>query len=196
MLQYTSSWVTLCNQALARLSAAEIRTLDDGTKNALFCARLLPDAVEEVLAQYDFSCVRRRMTLSPLEERPAYGWELRYRLPVDLLRLIEVMGDEGVYTPYQLENNCILTDSREFAVTYIKRPEDPLELSSGVRRAVYLALALLLTTVMTSNENTAGRISAEMQAALERAKTEDFESQYNPRHKPEKFYAEEREGRG
>jgi hypothetical protein len=197
-VNYTASWTQICNRALGRLGATTIADLGEGTHNAEFCGRFLPEAIEYVLGQYDFSFARRRVLLAPDAEKPAFGWRARFNLPMDFIRLVKVYGGHGEEPeevdciPYQVENGKILADEDELRIIYIARPKDPNQLPQSVRKAISTHLACLLATPLTSNEQMVGLITAESINALELAKKEDAQMNYDPRAEGERFYTEAR----
>jgi hypothetical protein len=193
-VDYTASWLQICNRALARLSAIELTDIDEGTANASFCKTFLPEAVEEVLAQYGWTCCRKRLRIEPLAERPAFGWEYQFPMPNDYVRLVEIWGGGGTLGKheYQAERGKILANFRELRLVYIAQPDEAVLLSPGVRKAVEVTLAFLLTTAITSSEQLAARLSAERAEAVERARTEDAQESCDPLAEGERWYRDMR----
>jgi hypothetical protein len=197
-VDYTASWTQICNRALGRLGSATITDLSDGTKNAEYCGRFLPEAIEYVLGQYDFKFARRRQRLAPNAEKPAFGWKEQFNYPVDCIRLVAVYGghsqmpEENERIPYQVENGKILANVDELQIIYIARPDDPNQLPQAVRKAISTHLAYLLATPLTSESQTIGLIAAESSTAIEIAKREDAQMNYDPQAEGEKFHTEAR----
>jgi hypothetical protein len=197
-VDYTASWTQICNRALGRLGGATITDLSDGTKNAEYCGRFLPQAIEHVLGQYNFNFARRRQRLAPNAEKPAFGWKEQFNYPADCIRLIKVYGghsqipEEGERVPYQVENGKILADTDELQIVYIARPDDPNQLPQAIRNAISTHLAYLLSTPLTSSEQLIGLIAAESQGALELAKKVDAQMNYDPQADGEEFHTEAR----
>jgi hypothetical protein len=197
-VDYTASWTQICNRALGRLGSATITDLSDGTANAEYCGRFLPQAVEHVLGQYDFNFSRRRRRLAPNAEKPAFGWKRQFNYPMDCIRLIKVYGghsltpEEVDCVPYQVENGKILADTDELQIIYIARPDDPNQLPQAVRNAVSTYLAYLLTTPLTSSEQLYAMVAAESQSVLELAKKVDAQMNYDPQLYGQAFHTEAR----
>jgi len=195
-INYTASWTQICNRALGRLGGDTITDLSDGTKSAEYCGRFLPEAVEHVLGQWDFKFTRRRQQLAMNAEQPAFGWKYQYNYPVDCIRLVHVYSEQPSedidYPPYQVENGKILTDAEELYIIYIARPDDPNQMPQSVRKAISTHLAYLLATPLTSNEQLIALIAAESQAAIERAKKEDAEMNFDPFSQGNRFHTEAR----
>jgi hypothetical protein len=197
-VDYTASWTQICNRALGRLGSATITDLDDGTQNADYCGRFLPQAVEHILGQYDFNFARRRQRLAPNAEKPAFGWKWQFNYPMDCIRLIKVysghsfMPEDADCVPYQAENGKILADTEELQIVYIARPDDPNQLPQAVRNAISTHLAYLLSTALTSSEQMIALTAAESQGALELAKKVDAQMNYDPQAHGQGFHTEAR----
>jgi hypothetical protein len=182
-IDYSASWTQICNRALGRLGALSISDLSEGTQNAAYCGRFLPEAVEHVLGQYDFKFARRRFRLSPEAAEPLFGWRSSFPLPVSCVRLVNVFDGgsrSGSAIPYQVENGRILADTGALDIVYIERPDNPNFLPQSVRKAVSTHLAYLLSTALTSNEQLIALVSQEAAATLELAKREDAQLGYDP----------------
>jgi hypothetical protein len=198
-VNYTASWEQICNRALGRLGADGV----DNPNTAEYCDRYLPEAVEYVLGQYDFTFARKRARLAPDTGRPAFGWKHRFALPVSLIRLIAVYeGAPGNETdagfnetrrvPYQVENGAILANTEALFILYAERPGDPNRLSQGARKAVTTYLAFLLSMAIASNEQLTGLLLNEAAAAIETAKKEDAQTGYDPAFEGQPFHTEAR----
>ena len=191
-VDYTASWTQICNRALGRLGSDTITDLSEGTKNAEYCGRFLPEAIEYVLGQWDFKFARRRQRLAMNAEQPAFGWKYQFNYPMDCIRLVKVLDGAVENVPYQAENGKILTDADEIYLVYIARPDDPNHLPQSVRKAISTHLAYLLTTPLTSNEQLIALIAAESQAAVELAKKEDAQMNFDPWASGNRFHTEAR----
>lgn len=197
-VDYTASWTQICNRALGRLGNDTITDLEDGTRTAGYCKRLLPEAIESVLGQWNFKFAKRRITLSPNEDKPLFGWKYQFNLPIDLLRLVEVyMGhndrpEDCVITPYQVENGKLLADEELIQILYIIKPDDPNSMPQAVRKAISTTLAYLLSTPLTANEQLIALLAGESTAAIEDAKKRDAEMNYDPYANGQEFHVEKR----
>lgn len=197
-VDYSASWIQICNRALGRLGDATITDLSDGTRTAEYCGRFLPQAIEHVLGQYNFNFARRRQRLNPNAEKPAFGWKEQFNYPMDCIRLIKVYGghnqipEEDDCVPYQVENGKIFADTDALQIIYIARPDDPNQLPQAVRNAISTHLAYLLATALTSNEQLITLVAAESQGALELAKKLDAQMNYDPQAAGERFHVEAR----
>jgi hypothetical protein len=198
-VDYRDSWEQICDRALGRLGADGI----DNPNTAEYVEKYLPEAIEHVLGQYDFTFARKRARLAPDAEPPAFGWKHRFNLPVALIRLIGVYeGAPGIGTdaefnetrrvPYQVENGAILANAKELFIIYSERPDDPNQLAQGARKAIETYLAFLVSTAVASNEQLTGLLLTESTQAIETAKKEDAQAGYDPVSAGERFHTEAR----
>ncbi|MDR0637374.1 MAG: hypothetical protein LBG27_00450 [Spirochaetaceae bacterium] len=198
-VDYSASWEQICDRALGRLGADGV----DNENSAEYCERYLPEAVEHVLGQFDFTFARKRERLAPDTEPPAFGWKYRFNLPVSLIRLTGVYGghpgngtdadfNETRRVPYQAENGAILANTGELFIIYTERPDDPNRLTQGARKAISTYLAYLLSTAIASNEQLTGLLLQEAAQAIETAKKEDAQTGYDPAFEGEPFHTEAR----
>ena len=197
-VDYTASWTQICNRALGRLGAESITYLDEGTQISEFCVRFLPQAIEHILGQWNFKFARRRIRLALNEERPLFGWKYQFTLPMDLIRIIDVIGgnssmpEQEEFISYQIENRMILANTDTVQIIFIARPDDPNQLPESVRDAISTHLAFLLSTPLTSNQQLIALLAAESQRAIDRAKTNDAQMNHDPYAFGQKFHTEYR----
>jgi hypothetical protein len=190
-VDYTAAWEQICDRALGRLGDGG---LGRDSQTEMYCQRYLPEAIEHVLGQYDFTFARKRARLAPDAERPAFGWKRQFKLPVSLIRLIAVYGpdSETRQVPCQVENGMILADTDGLFIVYAERPDDPNRLSAAARKAVSTHLAFLLSTAIASNEQLTGLLLQESAQAIETAKKEDAQMSFDPVFEGEPFHTEAR----
>jgi hypothetical protein len=199
-VDYSASWEQICNRALGLLGADGV----DNPNTAEYCERYLPEAVEHVLGQFDFTFARKRARLAPDAEPPEFGWKYRFTLPVSLIRLVAVYDgnpengagagfNETPRVPYRVENGKILANSNSLFILYIERPDDPNRLTQGARKAVSAYLAYLFSTAIASNEQLTMLLRQEAAQAAETAKKEDAQNACDPLFDGEAFHTEARQ---
>lgn len=183
-LSMQNQWVSIANRALARIGTQSITSLDDGSTPALYCSRLLPEAVQSVYGQYDWRSAKKRIQLAPLETAPIYEWDYAFQLPVDFARLISVDS----VNEYTLENQTILSNDDDLYITYIAYPIEATFIPGHISHLLATFLAFLLSTPLSSNESMAQRLLGEYNLALERAKIDDNAGAYQ---EPEETFYED-----
>lgn len=169
-ISYGSSWVELCNRALARLGKERISSLTTGDELTNYCNIFLGEAIEGILSVHSWNGAKKRIQLAELAITPEYRFAHAYALPVDFVNLCSASIDDS---EYWIEGSEFLTDEAEVWITYVARPSDPTILPGYLKLAITTKLAFLLTTPLTSSESLAQRIAAEAAAALEQAIRDD-----------------------
>ena len=167
-LTYPREWLVLCNRALSLIGADPIQSLQDSGIASQNLNIQLPDAVQEVLCYHPFRCVRRRTSLAPLVDTPAFGFEYAYQLPSDFCSLVGVYSDNVLLTrgDYQMEGSTILSDVESMHIVYIALPETPRSLTPAVQSAIVYLLAYKMAELTTSNDNLIMRLYQEYQTHL------------------------------
>jgi hypothetical protein len=172
-LEFSKSWTTLCNMALARMGSELITDLQDGSQNSLYCQTFLDDAIQIVLNDYSWLNCRRRVVLGPDVEKPPFRWRNYFTVPDGYIRHISILDSGGYAVPFIREGNKILSDADELNLVYIYKPYNPNDIGPHVRVAIYTRLAYLISTAISSNETLLQVLIAEYEAALEKAKVQD-----------------------
>lgn len=168
-LTYPREWLVLCNRALSLIGADPIQSLQDSGIASQNLNIQLPDAVQEVLSYHPYRCARKRTSLAPLVDAPAFGFEYAYQLPSDFCSLIGVYSDTPTLLSvkeYQVEGSTILSDVDGMYIVYVALPETPKSLTPAVQTAIVYLLAYKMAELTTSNDNLIARLYQEYQTHL------------------------------
>lgn len=118
----------IANQALGRVGAAAIMSLDDqDNKSAREVKLVFEQSVRELGRTSEWNCLKARANLAQLTDSPAFGWSYAYQLPADFIRLVKLNGTDGDDYPgdeYEIEGLSLLTDEAEAKIQYIAYRED------------------------------------------------------------------------
>lgn len=157
-LGYFATWPDVCNLALSRLLKGSITALTDGTVNAIYCSRHLPQAIEEVLTAHPWiGMSKRNAKLTREETGPVTGFSYFHTLPTDFVRVGAGSKDYPAIdtggNPYRIEQGKIATDAEEVALTYVFQPAeaDIGKVPRPITVAIAATLAVILTTPFTSS---------------------------------------------
>lgn len=174
-LTYPRQWLKIANRALNLIGSESLQDLDDGSQAAQNIEVQLPAAVQEVMAYHTFWCARKRMTLAPLADAPAFGYKFAYALPADFCSLVEVhSGDMKLKgEEYSREGNTILSDVESMGIVYTALPETPEALVPAVQGAIVHLLAYKLAQITTANDALTARLFQEYQTSLVEAVKRD-----------------------
>lgn len=161
-----STEVSLCNRALALVSAEKISALDDGTVEAEACRLHVRPAIEETLEAAPWGCARARAQLALNATPPAFGWDYSYALPADYLRLLS-LNNISAYdneAPRRIiEGKNLLTNETTAHIEYIRTPYADAnfalnDLTAGCTRAIVQLLAHYLVIEIRQDDNRASRL--------------------------------------
>jgi hypothetical protein len=140
---------SICNQALLRLGAETISSLDDGTRNATLCSRAYDVIRQEILRAHPWNFAMKRVTLSSSVGAPAFEFTKTYTLPTDCLRLWRLYD---LSIPYKLEGRTILCDEASLSIIYIYDNEDESTFDPIFREALSLKIAAQLGYAITGSQ--------------------------------------------
>ena len=119
--------VSICNLALQRLGAKAISSLTEDTTAGRACNRVYAQARDSELRAHPWSFARERVQIAADSTDPAFGYDKRYALPADYLRILPTNGTNGtdIQDDWQIEGRYILTDDASpIRLVYIKKITD------------------------------------------------------------------------
>lgn len=127
-----STDLEIANRALFKLGAAPISSFEDTTEEGISIKSFYNQIRDELLSSHRWCFALERAELAPLVDKPAFGYEFKYQLPSDFLRLEQVYNANFRYdlltyqfrgrSPFSIEGNKILTDiGPVLQIRYLKR---------------------------------------------------------------------------
>ena len=111
-----ASDIELINRSLALLGIESITSLSDNSKQASIARVLFNDTRAAVFRSHPWNCLTKRASLPKDVTAPVYGYNNRFVLPADFLRLLEVENPTQVM--FQLERRHILADEDVMNIKY------------------------------------------------------------------------------
>ena len=166
------SWTSINNQALAKLGATEITSIDDDTTgNAVKCRAIYENVRDSLLRTYIWNCAIERAELALLATTPEFGYSYEYTLPAApyCLRVLEMDGDYE----FKVEGRKLLTDQETCKIRYIKRITNPTQLDSIFVRVMACDIASQLAVSITSSKTLKEKLDLELKTLLLEAKMAD-----------------------
>ena len=166
------SWTSINNQALAKLGATEITSIDDDTTgNAIKCRAIYENVRDSLLRTYVWNCAIERAELALLSTTPEFGYSYEYTLPAApyCLRVLEM---DGGYE-FKVEGRKLLTDQETCKIRYIKRITNPTELDALFVRVIVCDLASQLAVSITQSKTLKERLDLELKTLLLEAEMAD-----------------------
>lgn len=179
----------VCNQALGRVGAQRIMSIDDlGSKAASACKNVFETTVLEVARAADWNCLRKRVELGQLADAPAFEWTYQYQLPSDFVNLIELNGVDyvgQVQDDWEIEGKLLLTDAESAKIKYTAYVDDVSQWDPGFANAVAVLIAAKIATPMRQDEGLAQALMSEYQrVTLPQARQKDANERRVPRFDP------------
>ena len=173
----------LCNSALAKIGAARITGLTEGSRNAGLCAELYEKCRDDLLRAHSWNFATARAKLARAADAPAFGPSHAYLLPGDWIRCVAAYGDEGGQTVllYRIEGNCLLSDAEDVYLRYVRRVDDANLMPADFREALACLLARELAVPIAQSNSLEEKLEARFRTRLRRARTTDgLEDQPEP----------------
>jgi hypothetical protein len=106
----------IANLALQYLGAAPITSLDENSKEASIIKQVFSSNVNSLLQEHNWNFAIKRVTLSPLVEKPVYEYEYLFKKPSDCLRVIKI---EPIEYEFTIEGENILTNTDKISLKYV-----------------------------------------------------------------------------
>lgn len=166
----------IVNQALARVGAKTVMSIDDDTKGAAAARNAWAATIDEVARSGEWNCLKKRAELARLADAPAFEWSYQYQLPVDLLALLEVNGVTWHGEPqdeWEIEGRVLLTDAEQALVRYVARVDDTAQWDALFTNAVVVLLAAKLAVPIRQDEQLMQALMQEYQRVLGNARMRD-----------------------
>jgi len=170
------SKIDICNQALLKIGADTIASLDtaqatdDGViRSAKLCNILFDTALDEVLRLYPWNCCMRRAKLVRLAEVPAFKYDFKYQLPNDCVRVINVYETKQAYDDAQewvVEARTVLSNSESLFLKYVGQPDDIRNMDSLSVKALICALAIKLSTPLQLDTKLTNNLIQELEQVI------------------------------
>lgn len=136
-----ASVASICNQAIIAVGGTPITSIDDSnSKEARLCKQLYERLRDQELRKHSWNFAVKRAVLAPLASAVEFGFSYQFQLPVDFIRLLEVMDD----VEYQKEGVGFLANTSALKVRYIYRVTDPNQFDDLFSEALSAKLAMHL----------------------------------------------------
>jgi hypothetical protein len=101
------TYLDVYDDALLKIGNDPLDSGDTTSDPYLWCTQLYPKAVKQVLADADWKCQKRRMLLEQDTMTVVFGYDYRYALPYDCIRVLSMYPDGY---DHDIEGKYLLTD--------------------------------------------------------------------------------------
>jgi hypothetical protein len=145
--------IEIASAALNALGTEGITSFEDDSDEARAVGAFYPTVRDLVLGERVWSFAKAQFILDPHAEAPLFGWERKFQLPADVIRVYRVDDGSGTdLMAWELQGRFILAnDATRVYVTAVRREEDSSLYSPGFSMAVTLRLAAVLAVPLKEN---------------------------------------------
>jgi len=168
-----ASETEIASNALTKLGAEPITSIDDDNQRARLCKKYYPNTRDAIIRVYPWKCATTRATLALDVDTPiGDDWAYQFQLPVlpYCLRVLQVnTGD----TPYNIEGRFLLCDETSVYIKYLFRMTEPGSFDSLLSEAIECRLAAELAYPVTGSPNLIEAMWKLYEAKLREARTMD-----------------------
>lgn len=112
----TSDEITICNLAMGYIGEYEVSSSSDD--QYILCERYYDDAVKEVLCEHPWNEAKKRAYLIQSSTDPLFGYDYRFAVPSDCLRVVRLGDGDNDWDFWEIENGYILTDVADTPQSY------------------------------------------------------------------------------
>ena len=165
-----ASIVNIVNRALDHIGQQTLVSFDDPGPNPARIRRLWPQVRDAVLREHNWKSATKRIKLNELLAKPAFGFDRRYQLPPDFLRLVDTYP-AGVKV--EVEGDCLLADEKELFIAYVARVDDPSLFDTSLKDVLSLKLAAELAYGISASVTLAGQLEDKYRQRLKEARGHD-----------------------
>lgn len=178
MSSSATSEVDLANMALTMLGQQPISDLTDDNNRANMADKRLADVRDSVLRSHAWNCAMKRAALSKHATAPAWGYDNKYTLPADFIRLVateDEIVDYRIEAGNQGEDNdtVILTDNDELNILYVYKITDVSKMDSTLKQAIATRLAADIAVAITGDAAQENAMMQKYELLLAQARWED-----------------------
>lgn len=152
--------VTIANLALSRIGENAIVTFADNTPRATVANLWFNQTRRTLLTSHRWMFARVISELEPANFTPVSTWSCAYKLPSNFLRM-----EEYAYS-YEIIGNYMCCNEEECKILYIGDITDATKYSPNFINALYMSLALNMTTQLVDRGTQYDRIAAELKQTI------------------------------
>ena len=169
-----NSKVEIANLALMHVGDNTITSFSDGTAAANTINTVYETVRDSVLRDHTCNFAIKQATPSLDATAPIYGFNHRFDMPTDLIRLIELEDNPR----YKIEGRFILTDSNPINIKYVYKNETVTEYDSMFVQALAVRLAGTIAERLTQSSTLAEELIGLYRLHLKDAKSVDAQVNY------------------
>lgn len=112
MNRVIESDVEVANMALRMVQCPDIQSMDDGSSTARTVKMYYHTVLANCLSMYEWSFGRRCEEMQELSECPLAQYKHAYKLPLDVISIVRLVGEGGIVRRYEvISGDIVCTDT-------------------------------------------------------------------------------------
>lgn len=171
------SQISICNQALVKLGANTITSIDQNTTEAGICKAFYTDVLNTVLEEYPWTFATKRYELPQKAGTPPKPFAAWYLIPSNVIRIVDASSDPNFdranSTDWVVENGDILSNDGSMYIRAIIEVTDTSLYTAGFVRAFIVRLAAEMSTAITRSRELADQLMRDYSIQVQRAISAD-----------------------
>lgn len=164
--------VSICSNALLRLGAQTIASLEESNDRARIAANLYESVRDSTLRSHPWNCAVKRVILAPDTTAPAFDFSAAFTLPGDWLKTLQV-GLDGYHVDYRTESGKIMASGTSLPLRYIWRNTVPSTWDAMLIEAMQLAMAAAMAYGITKSASMVEVHEKKLQMHMKRCRAAD-----------------------
>ncbi|MFW5729848.1 MAG: hypothetical protein ACOCYG_09305 [Spirochaetota bacterium] len=169
--------VSICNQALGRIGAEYISSLQEASSNARHCNTVYEDTVLELLESENWAFAMKRAKPVPVADDTLYeGWDYAYAVPGDMVRLVDIVSSKKVKRKH--EGRVLLCNVENPVLVYVSNPSSPEVYTPLFASALALRLATKLAGPVKNSRQLEQSLFQEFYEIYRRARMQEVDESY------------------
>ena len=168
-----ASAIEVANMALSLVGDETIATFSDENKRARMVALHFDQARKSALRMAVWGCCTKRVSLPKDATAPAWGWENRFALPGDYIRLADILNTSKDCS-YEIEDRFIVTNlEAPLKIRYVFDDQDVSGFDPLLTQVFVHNLAMMLVEPLSHSSTRYDRLEAALRMYLARASRVD-----------------------
>jgi len=166
----------IANIALAKFREGRITNIESNTDSvAVVMNDQYDHALELLLEEHRWNFAGKRVTLTQVSDKPPFGWDYKYQLPSDIIRLKDVNGEdvEASSRHYVVEGDKLLTNDKTVTITYTAKVTDVNLFSPSFIESLAFKLASLVCGRLTGDTELAIALDRQYSVAVAKSMNSD-----------------------
>lgn len=169
------SEVAIANSALIKVGSDRISSLTENTKGAIVCNEQYSKIRDALLSSHPWNFAIAQVQLGQDVVTPEFGWDHRYVLPSDVLRILtigqgtkELLDDD-----WQKKGNYVYSDLDSLEIEYIQAITDVTLFPGYFSEALSWQLAADICWIMTQNASLVDQVGNMAEKKVREARSFD-----------------------